>query len=187
MTSTDNTTAAPDKANDRYPTLATQKLIDIYALGPNRLRRTLAGLCEPDLKARPIEGKWSVQQIAIHLADSELMGATRFRQAITGSDRTFSFYHQEEWCNNFKYQEAEQAYLDDTIDLFDALRRTTASLLRHLPEDRWRCTGYHPERGNMSVRQLLENYAEHGEAHLMQIVQRRKLLGKPIALQPLLP
>lgn len=178
---------AHDTANDLYPDLTTEKLITIYAAGPARLRRSLVGLSETDLLARPIDGKWSIQEIAIHLADAEIMGAARIRQALTGSDRIFSFYHQEIWCDQFAYQHAVQAYLDLAVDLFSALRATTTILLKQTRPDRWNCTGYHPEHGNMSVRQLLESYADHSENHLRQILDRRALLARPIELERLLP
>lgn len=177
----------PDKINDLYPDLTPEKLIAVYAAGPARLRHALVGLGETELLARPIEGKWSIQEIAIHLADAEIMGAARFRQALTGSDRTFSFYHQEIWCNQFDYQHAGQAALDLAVDLFAALRATTTILLKQTSPERMTCTGYHPEHGNMSVRQLIESYADHSESHLHQILDRRTRLGKPVEMEQLLP
>ncbi len=178
---------APDRIDDLYPDLSIDRLVAVYAAGPARLRHALVGLGETELLARPIDGKWSIQEITIHLADAEIMGAARFRQALTGSDRTFSFYHQEIWCNQFDYQHAGPAALDLAVDLFSALRATTTILLKQAAPERMTCTGYHPEHGNMSVRQLIESYAAHSENHLHQILDRRSRLGKPIELEPLLP
>lgn len=174
-------------ANNLFPHIPLQQLIAVYSAGPARLRRCLVCLTDEHLLARPIPGKWSIKEIAIHLADAELMGAVRFRQALTGSDRTFSFYHQEIWCRDFDYQNADQTFLDQAVELFSSIRHTTTRLLENSPADRWTRTGYHPERGNMSVRQLLESYAEHAENHISQICERRRLLGKPIELEPLVP
>lgn len=179
--------AKPEKTADSHPALSTETLLAVFAATPVRLTGALAGLTDKDLAARPISNKWSIREITFHLADSEIMAAARFRQAMTDSDRTFSYYDQDVWASHFDYQNADRCALDDAVALFAALRATTTRLLQRLPADRWVRSGFHPERGDMSVRQLLESYAEHGEAHLMQLIERRRLIGKPLDLAPLLP
>ena len=64
--------------------------------------------------------------------------------------------------------------------MFAKNRLLTADLLRRLPKEAWDRTGIHSERGKMTLRDLVANYAEHWEHHLKFIKQKRALLGKPL-------
>lgn len=177
------TAAAPGP----YAGLDTTFLIDVYAAGPTRLRQALDGLSEADLSARPLPGKWSIKEIAAHVADSELIGAARIRQAYTESDRRFAYYDQDVWAGLFAYQQFDAARLELALRQFEVLRATTLPVFREAAPEDWRRTGLHPERGELTLRQLLELYADHSERHVGQILDRRALLGKPSALTLLLP
>ncbi|HOD66607.1 MAG TPA: DinB family protein [candidate division Zixibacteria bacterium] len=180
-------TTTPGRKDNRPASAAVETLIGVYAAAPARLSGALAGLSDHELAARPIDDKWSIQEIVFHLADSELMAAARFRQAISGSHPTFAYYSQDIWAEKFDYRHADRRALEEAVDLFAALRAATTRLLRRLSGDQWALTGHHPERGPLSVRQILETYANHGENHVKQILERRRLLGKPLDLAPLTP
>jgi hypothetical protein len=63
--------AFPDTYND----IDVSALLGAYEKGPQRLRQVMRGLARVDLMACPIKGKWSIQEIAIHLAGVEDMDA----------------------------------------------------------------------------------------------------------------
>jgi hypothetical protein len=73
------------------------------------------------------------------------------------------------------------------LRLFRAHRHATSELFAEATPEEWRREGIHPEWGPLSLRQLLELYADHGERHLVQILERRQILGRPLELTPLLP
>ncbi|HLE20918.1 MAG TPA: hypothetical protein VJB88_07355, partial [Vicinamibacteria bacterium] len=54
-------------------------------------------------------------------------------------------------------------------------------------EEDWKKWGSHADWGRLTVRQLLELYADHGERHIEQIVELRLLLGNPVNVPRLLP
>ncbi len=66
---------------DLYAQLNTGKLLEVFDQGPARLRNVLVDLTHEHLQANPRPGKWSIQEIVLHVADSEIMGAARIRQA----------------------------------------------------------------------------------------------------------
>ena len=170
-----------------YADLSTSELLQAYAEGPARLRHVLAGLDDEHLHARPFPGKWSILEIAVHLADAEVMGAARVRQTIAEPGRTFAVYDQEAWTTRFAYQGFSRARLDAAVDLFTQLRATTLPLFTQAHNGTWSQQGLHPELGPVTLRQLLELYADHSERHLAQILDRRTRLGVPLGLAPLLP
>lgn len=170
-----------------YAEYDTAHLLDVYEKGPGRIRRSLADLTDDHLAARPIGGKWSIREIVVHVADSEIMGGGRFRQTLAQSELAFAGYDQAVWANRLDYQDFDRAGLDAVLTLFSALRRTTSILLRKASPEDWRKRGRHPERGPMTLRQLLELYADHSERHLAQILERRALLGASYTMELLLP
>ena len=62
-----------------YADLDAALLTRVYAQAPARLRRALHGLDESARQAHPLPGKWSIQELVVHLADAEITGAMRIR------------------------------------------------------------------------------------------------------------
>lgn len=170
-----------------YKNYSTEKLIDAYSQGHKRLLTVIDDLSNEEMKTDLIPGKWTIYQILIHLTDSELMGYSRFAQTIAQSDRTFAFYDQDIWADKLNYSKYPVEELQNRLNLFASLRKSVVLILRSLTEDDWNKTGIHPELGEITLRNVLELYADHSERHIEQIIERRTLLNKPIELEKLLP
>ncbi len=170
-----------------YSKFTTSFLRDVYAQGPSRLRLALNGLSRDDLVRHPRPGKWSILEVTAHLADSELVGAVRFRMTSVEREAILPAYDQVAWATQLGYQQFTTPDLTVTLDLFENLRLSSLRVFTTLAEPDWQRTARHPERGPMTMRQLLELYADHGERHIEQIVGMRKLIGKPVSLSSLLP
>ncbi len=172
---------------DAYRGISTRDLLTVYKAGPTRLGGILAGLTDEELKARPREDKWSIQEIAMHIADAEIMGAARLRQALAEPGASFALYNQDAWTRALGYQSRDRKALEDAVRLFSALRTGSTLLLETAKEQDWTKWGNHADWGPLTVRQLLELYADHGERHIEQIVAARAWLGKPLVAPRLLP
>jgi hypothetical protein len=161
-----------------YSPTNTQEWLDRFVQSPRRLRQTLENISEKELKARPIEGKWSIQEIVHHLTDSELVGGVRIRLVLAQSGLPLPGYEQDEWATELGYQERDAAQLEVSLRLFEATRAASAHLFARASSDDWHKNGIHPKRGPLSLLQLLELYTTHAENHLTQIEQRKQLLAK---------
>jgi uncharacterized damage-inducible protein DinB len=170
-----------------YADLDTKSLLTAYESGPRRLREALRDLSDASLRAEAQPGRWSIMNVALHLADSELVGAVRIRQVLGGDDPLMPAYDQDRWSVDLSYEEADDSCIARALDLFELLRATTFPLLRAATPQDWSRPGEHPEHGRITLRNLLELYADHSERHVEQIVERRRILGSPIELPPLLP
>jgi hypothetical protein len=169
-----------------YESIPTSRLLAVYAAAPARQRRALEGLTERDLRARPRPGKWSVLEIAVHMADAELVGAGRLRFAIAQPGTDLIGYDQDLWADRLAYQSLDEIGLEAVLRLFELLRRTGTMLLERLTDDDWSNWAMHPHYGPVTVRHLLEIYADHGERHIAQILTLRAMLGVPVEMTPLL-
>lgn len=172
---------------DTYADLETGLLLAAYREGPARLRESLQGLSPEALRAEPIEGKWSIMAIGLHVVDSELVGAVRIRQVLGADGPRLPAYDQDRWSRDFDYAGAEPSDLERGLRLFEALRASTLPLFTGAGQAAWKRSGVHPEHGPVTLRNLLELYADHSERHLEQIVARRRLLGFAIDVPPILP
>src|SRR5262245_48318339 len=59
-----------------------RSLIEEYARGATRPAEAIAGLTPSQLNAEPVPGTWSIQQIVLHLMDSDLVGSDRMKRVI---------------------------------------------------------------------------------------------------------
>lgn len=166
--------------------LTNEYLLDVYASGPARLKQAVEALSEEELSVFPFEGKWSIKEIVFHVLDAELVGSIRFRQTITQSDVHLPFYNQEIWTKEMEYQQRDIYALNEALEMFRLLRAANTRLLRSVTENQWQLSAYHPERGEITLRQLLELYADHGERHIEQVLARRRLFGNNIDLPVIL-
>jgi hypothetical protein len=144
-------------------------LLSRYAAAPRHLRAAVTTLNAGALDHRETASEWSARQIVHHIADSELMGAVRIRQVLAEHEPRFAVYDQDAWAATFVCTERDETELNRALDLFTLLRSGTERLLRAAPPERWEAVGHHPERGPMTLRQLVGLYVDHADLHIAQL------------------
>lgn len=148
---------------ETYREIPLPRLLEAYREGPSRLRASLVGLSEEDLDAHPRPGKWSIRENVVHVVDSELVGAVRFRMTYAEPASVLPFYDQDRWAAQLRYGAVGEAGIAEVLDLFSLLRRTTLPLLEAAAPEEWKRKGHHPGHGDLTLRQLLELYADHAD------------------------
>lgn len=149
-----------------YTDIPVNMLLKAYKEGPDRLTRLVEGLSEQELKQRVIDGKWSIFEIVLHVADSELVGTVRLKQCYSQSDTCFPFYNQDIWADTFSYQKQPLDQMMLALDLFENLRKTGMTIYDSCSDKDWLKTGIHPESGEITLRNILELYSDHSERHI---------------------
>jgi hypothetical protein len=155
-----------------------RELIERYAAGAASPAQAIAGLSRDQLNAFPVPGTWSIQQIVIHLMDSDLIGSDRMKR-VAAEDRppTLIGYDESAFARGLFYDQLDPGV---ACEVFEKNRRLTAEILRRLPAAAFERTGDHNEHGRMTLAELLQTYVDHLEHHLKYIRQKRQLLGKPL-------
>ena len=155
------------------PTLppALRQQLDAFIAGPSLLRQALNGLDPGALNRRPPGDDWSIRDVVIHLSDAELLGAVRIRLALAEEGARLPVYEQDLWKRRLQYlwRDPELA-----LSLFQQTRYSTAEILEQCGAEAWHRTAIHPERGPLTVADLVEIYAEHVAGHLEQIASARE-------------
>jgi uncharacterized damage-inducible protein DinB len=172
---------------DVYAGIPTARLLEAYAAGPDRLRAAVAGLEASAWTARPRPVKWSIREITLHVTDSELVGTGRSRLAFAQPGSGFYVYDESGWAQAFDYQHAAEVSVELSLALFEALRAYQLPVFAGATGSQWQQAALHPNWGSMTLRNLLELYADHSERHIGQILENRRLLGLELALPSLLP
>lgn len=144
-----------------------------YVTIHERIAAAIAGLTPAQLQMIPVEGEWSIQQILIHLPDSEAVGYERIRRIIAEEHPTLQPYDEDAWARNLHYHQQDPHL---ALELFKLLRQSSAALLHQLPATTWERTGLHAENGPMSLYTVFQTYLNHGEVHLEQIENAKQRL-----------
>ena len=140
---------------------------------PPVIREAVEGLSDPQLDTPYRDGGWTVRQVVHHIADSHANAYLRFKWLVAEDHPTIKVYDQDVW-----------ATLPDSLSepgsslrLLDGLHERWATFLELLPDEAWSRRGIHPERGEVSLEDLLEIYSGHGAHHAGQITDLRARKG----------
>ena len=152
-----------------------EALLARYRDGAAAFRAALADLEDAELDGRPIEGEWTVREIAHHLADSELNSAVRLRRLIAEDEPVLQGYDEAVFVRRLHVTDRP---IGSSLDAAEAARASTLTILEALTDDEWTRTGIHAEQGPYSVEAWLEDYANHPWDHA---AQARRVLA---ALRP---
>ena len=152
-----------------------RSLIEQYDKGGDSLRMAIRGLEREDLLATPVPGSWSIQQIIMHLMDSDLILADRMKRVIAEENPSLIGYNESLFASRLFYEEQS---VDDAVNILDLNRRNFAKVLRKLPDSAFDRIGTHNERGPMKLSDLLAGAVNHLKHHLGFIVDKREKLGK---------
>lgn len=141
---------------------------------PDALRRAIDGLPADRLRQPERPGKWSINEVLQHLADSEVVWSWRMRVILAQDRPSLTGYDQDLWSARLHYSERDPG---EALDLFSLLRRVNLGLLeRTTPADLDR-VGVHVERGEESLGHLRRLYAGHDLLHVRQIERIRSTIG----------
>jgi hypothetical protein len=152
-----------------------RKLIEDYEKGGDDLRMAVRGLEREDLLAFPVPGTWSIQQIVIHLLDSEIVFVDRMKRVIAEEKPSLIGYDETKFVQNLFYDEQS---IDDAVTIVELNRRNFARVLKKLPDAAFDRVGIHNERGPLKLSELLALSVGHLKHHLKFIVNKREMLGK---------
>jgi hypothetical protein len=154
-----------------------RQAIERYAAGARTLSPAINGLTRDELNAFPVPGTWSIQQIVLHLMDSDLVASDRMKRIVAMDNPLLMGYDETAAAQKLCY---EQLDAQVACEVFEKNRLLTAEMLRRLPDEAFARTGIHSERGKLTLAELVVDYAEHLDHHLKFIRQKRELLGKPL-------
>ncbi|QEL16687.1 DinB family protein [Limnoglobus roseus] len=152
------------------------ELIDAYLAGAGAVQQAITGLAPEQLKAYPVAGTWSIQEIVCHLADSEALFAERMKRVLSEDRPPLLFADPSRHAETLAYQSRDAA---DDAELIGMIRQQMARILRTQPPEAWARTGVHNKVGEQTLEQLVRKAVDHLEHHLKFVRAKRHALGVP--------
>lgn len=169
----------------RYPTgkwikvpnmdaAARAERIEQIASVPAALGVAVKGLNDAQLDTPYREGGWTTRQIVHHLADSHMNAFIRVKLGVTEDNPTIKPYDEGTWAKTTDSLETPIAL---SLSILEGLHARWTHLMRSLDASAFDRMVLHPERGPMSLGDVLGLYAWHGKHHTTQITQLRERSG----------
>jgi hypothetical protein len=143
-----------------------QVAIQKIAALPAQLEALIAGRADSDLNKNYGPGKWTARQVIHHLADAHIHSFIRMRYIATTNNPTIQSYDQNAWA---ELPDACTGPIEPSLEILKGVHARWAAFLQALPEEAFSRTGFHPERGAMTLDDLVRIYSGHGEKHLEHI------------------
>lgn len=148
-----------------------EALIEKYGLGYKMLREAINGLSEEELRFKPAPDKWSIHQVLIHVADSELVSTQRLKKVLAEEEPLLTSTDQDTWANALGYDQLDR---EQYLLLFKLLRSSMLPILAQLTTEQIERVGVYADEGRFTFKQLLEYRVAHIRGHLAQIERLKK-------------
>ncbi len=141
---------------------------------PARLSLACAGLSDAQLDTPYRPGGWTVRQVVHHVVDSHINAYLRTKFALSDDNPTIRPYPEAIWA---EMADGRTAPVSMSLTLLDALHGRWVMLLRSLPAAQFARTLLHPERGPMTIDNVLAMYEWHSRHHIAHITALREREG----------
>ncbi|MFI5144891.1 MAG: DinB family protein [Ignavibacteria bacterium] len=148
--------------------MSDNKLLETYNNGYNRILDVLYNIPTEAIDYKPAPDKWSIREVIIHLTDCEANGFVRIKKALAENGEPVTPYDQDKWAAHLHY---DSQSIDENLELFKMLRNLLTKLLYQIQDDEWHNYMAHPERGNITVKDFIDEMNEHVETHIKQILR----------------
>ena len=141
--------------------LGTHDPIEVMAKTPSRLTELLNQFSAEQIDARPAPDKWSVREVMCHMADCEIAWAWRLRLVYEHYHPQLQPFDQDAWAKAYDKYRLQQARIT-----FDSLRVWNLQFISALTEDDRKRPARHPERGEITLWNIVETIAGHDLHHI---------------------
>ncbi|MBP1995347.1 DinB family protein [Paenibacillus eucommiae] len=144
--------------------------IENYLQTATKIRSIVQGLSEEQLVWQPGPGKWSINEIVGHLVDSNIVNSYRIRKIISEPVSPLATFAHDDWVSQQQFNEIA---LSEILDVYDALTRYNAILLRKLSEEQWLRVGMKVNEP-ISIAHIIDKFiCNHVNEHLGQIERNK--------------
>lgn len=145
-----------------------QSKIVHYGLAYNEVTEAIKEFPVEMWNFKPSPDRWSIHEIIIHIADSEVNSFARCRKIISEPGSKIFGYNQDKWCSIMNYHQQDT---DTALELFRLLRIMTFNLISNIDDNIWNNSVDHEFYGTITLDNWLEMYEPHIPGHIDQMKQ----------------
>ena len=154
--------------------LGDRDLFAVLEASTDALRASFEGLDDDTIRRPEKPGKWSMLEVAHHLADGEMVVGVRIRMSVAHERPEITAYDQDLWATNLRYRDADLA---GVLDQFASARAANLRLAHRLSPAEFDRVGMGGGGGGESVRYTLRLLAGHDLVHLDQLARIRRAVS----------
>jgi uncharacterized damage-inducible protein DinB len=147
---------------------------DVLAKLPSNMAAAVSGLNAQQLDTPYRPEGWTVRQVVHHVPDSHLNAYVRFKLALTEDNPTIRPYDEAKWA---RLPDSAITPMEVSLQLLAALQSRWVDLVRSMQQADFARTLVHPERGTLTLDQMLAMYAWHSAHHTAHITSLRQRMG----------
>jgi uncharacterized damage-inducible protein DinB len=149
-----------------------KQVLQILATTPEKLKREIRPMSPREIKTRPAPNKWSVQEVLAHLADVEELGMrSRVAAMVEQENPLLPAFDQEERAREMAYNTWDAK---GSLASLARQRRANVRWLRKLRPSQLKRKGMHAKVGEITVEELVTEWAFHDLGHLKQILEIKR-------------
>ena len=141
---------------------------------PDQIDGAVKGLTDPQHDVPYRVGGWTIRQVVHHLADSHMNAFVRTKLILTEDHPLLKPYDQDAWA---KLPDTLKTPIACSLSIVRGIHERWVTLLEQVPEAGWGRAAMHPERGEMTLEDLLITYSGHGEKHVGHVKSLRVARG----------
>ena len=146
-------------------------LIDIANL-PQHLEHAMLNLDEAQVNTPYRPDGWTLKQLVHHVADSHMNAYIRFKLGLTEVNPAIKPYDEAAWA---LLSDTQNLPFNLSLTILHALHARWVEILKHVSEEEWNRTVFHPEhKREMTLWHLLGMYAWHSLHHTAHITALRE-------------
>lgn len=141
--------------------------VKLQAAAPARLAKLLKGVSPAKAQKRPAPEKWSIAEIVVHLADTEVVFGYLIRTIVgEPAGARIDGFDQDAWLAALHY---DKRRMKKSFSEYRAFREANVALLKSLTPEQWKICGTHKVRGRETLDAVVTMFAGHDINHFQQI------------------
>jgi hypothetical protein len=141
------------------------------AEAPAKLRAAVASLSDAQLDTPYRAGGWTVRQVVHHIPDSHLNWYVRAKLALTEGQPTIQPFSENLWA---ELQDGRAGAIEPSLRILEGVHVRTVLFFESLAPADWKRKFFHPERGVLTIEDILPALAWHSRHHTAHIVELRQ-------------
>ena len=118
------------------------------------------------MKKVSIPGEWSAAYVLHHMCDGEMHFATRYITNLAETTPNIVLFNEDVYPVRVQYEKRD-AFA--SIAAIEGIQLATANILGAIPESDWSRTSVHPERGLITLKDLVALATGHSKSHAGQL------------------
>ncbi|TAE46973.1 MAG: putative metal-dependent hydrolase [Bacteroidetes bacterium] len=141
---------------------------------PAEMNAAVAGLDDAQLDTPYRADGWTVRQVVHHVADSHMNAFIRFRLALTEEGPTIKTYEEKAWA---ELVDSLTLPVAASLGILEGLHARWTLMLRHMSSEDFARVLLHPDRGLLTLDEMLCLYEWHSRHHVAHISSLRQRMG----------